>query len=309
MASFLRLVGDLEGIRGLLFHTVFLNEDEIASSHILPQQKLIVDHYRWIFEYFLKNGYRFLGYSDLARKLSPREKYIYVTFDDGYYNNLRIIPLIEELEIPIHLFVTTQNILDNRKFWWDVVYQKRRAAGAEQQEINGELAVLRQLPQVERESRLIHEFGAGVFEPLSDLDRPLTPIELLGASNHHLVTIGNHTRSHQIITNLTAQQVQAEVTQCGEDIRSIIGRSPSGFAFPNGDYRQEDIALLKSLGIDLIFSCDPKNNKISNGVEGQLLMGRYCFSGNNDLKWQAEMVRAGASPFFLAQQLRSSLDK
>ena len=50
----LGVLGDRNGIRGLLFHSVFLDEDEIATEHILPQQALTLEHYRWIFEYFLR---------------------------------------------------------------------------------------------------------------------------------------------------------------------------------------------------------------------------------------------------------------
>ncbi|SVE21186.1 uncharacterized protein METZ01_LOCUS474040, partial [marine metagenome] len=58
-----------------------------------------------IFEYFQSKGYEFIGFDDLINDLDPKKRYAYVTFDDGYFNNTRILPLIEELNIPIHIFV------------------------------------------------------------------------------------------------------------------------------------------------------------------------------------------------------------
>ena len=303
------MFGDRKGIRALLFHTVFLDEKETLIPHILPQQKLTLDKFRWIFEYFLEKDYRFLGYPDISKKLNPDEKYVYVTFDDGYYNNSRIISLIEELRIPIHIFVTTRNCLSNTKFWWDVVYSYRQVGGVQKPTIDSELDRLKQLNIDEIESYLRSEFGEQAFNPLSDLDRPFSRTELSELTKHELVTIGNHTHTHAIATNLKADELREEVVKCSEEIEKATNREPSGFAFPNGNYRVEDLVLLGSLGIDLAFSCEWKNNKIPSNAGGKApyFMGRYCFSGNTDLNWQAEMIRAGGSPYFQIQQLRSGL--
>jgi peptidoglycan/xylan/chitin deacetylase (PgdA/CDA1 family) len=301
----LSVLGDRPGIRALLFHSVFSDKAEIECNHIHPQQGLTVGHYRFIFEYFLEHGYRYLNYKELNKTLVPEEKYIYVTFDDGYYNNIRIIPLIEELGIPIHIFVVTDNIIRNRKYWWDAIYFQRRLAGVSKTGVDRELASLKKLYIEEIERYTVNEFGVGAFRPRSDLDRPFAPNELQELSGHELVTIGNHTQKHAIVDTLTLEETRTEIVGAQDDIREITGNTPIGFAFPNGNYRSQDVSLLQSIGIDLAFSCEYRNNRVPEDITGdnRLIMGRYSISGHNDLIWQSKIIRAGNSPFLLAQRL------
>ena len=62
-------------------------------------------------------------------------EFIHVTFDDGYYNNTKILPLLEEYQIPAHIFVTTKNVLLNQRFWWDVLYEHMVLSGKNWKEI------------------------------------------------------------------------------------------------------------------------------------------------------------------------------
>ena len=110
----LEVFGEIPGIRGLLFHSIFTDFGELECEQILPQQKITVEKFRIIIEYFLEHNYIFLKYDDLKKDLNPKGKYIYVTFDDGYYNNIKILPVIEDCKVPIHLFVTTGNIISQK---------------------------------------------------------------------------------------------------------------------------------------------------------------------------------------------------
>jgi peptidoglycan/xylan/chitin deacetylase (PgdA/CDA1 family) len=303
----LTILGDRQGMRGLLFHSVFSDSGEMECNHIHPQQGLSLEYYRRIFEYFLKHNYRFLRYVDLDDTLPPEGKYIYVTFDDGYYNNIKILKLIEELSIPIHLFVTTKNIVNNSKYWWDVIYYHRSAAGVDKETIARELIGLKKLPVKKIEQYILDGIGSEAFRPMSDLDRPLSPDELRDLSRHELVTIGNHTNNHAIIPTLGVEEIEREITGAHEVIKQVTGRDPVGFAFPNGNYRSQDIDLIESMGINLGFSCDPRNNRIPEDIisRRRLILGRYSVSGRTNLEWQGKIIRAGASPFLKAQQFRN----
>ena len=54
LSANLGLFEEKPAIRALLFHTVFSNICEIEKDLILPQQRLTLDDYRLIFEYFLE---------------------------------------------------------------------------------------------------------------------------------------------------------------------------------------------------------------------------------------------------------------
>ena len=59
-----------------------------------------------------------------ASRARRRQKIAILTFDDGYFNNSLILPILEEFGVPA-LFIATDNIRENKCFWWDVHYRER----------------------------------------------------------------------------------------------------------------------------------------------------------------------------------------
>ena len=309
LASYLRMFNDSKGTLGLLFHAVFWDQGEIESQEILPQQQLTFPDYRKIFERLLEQRYVFLSYDDLRNELDPAQKYAYVTFDDGYFNNTRLLPLIEELGIPIHIFVCTRNILEGRKFWWDVVYSYRKQDGISDASISQELECLKRYKSAEIVLLLEQEFGPSAFHPRSDLDRPLSIPELSDLAAHELVTIGNHTHGHEIVTNLSISEFQKDVVLCSKIISEKTNTDSSSFAFPNGNYSDSYLRALEELGFDAIFSCEARRTVLpqDGSQPRRLLMARHTISARTDLDWQIQMVRAGASPYFWGRKLYGQL--
>lgn len=311
LTAFLSVFNESAGIRGLLFHTVYEDVCELRRTDCLRYQGLTLEGYHDFFSHFLKRGYSFLEYSDLLHGLLPEKKYLYVTFDDGYFNNTRILPVIEDLNIPIHVFVNTNNILKSRKYWWDVIYQKRSEQGVCEKQVFREIAKkkFRSFEDIERS--LIHEFGSEAFKPLSDLDRPLSCAELKNLSKHPLVTIGNHMHNHKIVPLLEREEYRNEVKTCSDVVREITGSSPSGFAFPNGDYRQADLEILDELGFDLAFTCQPQIYRTHDRAAARSieLMGRYGVSIRSDLEWRALSIRVGASGLSWARGWSNPADR
>jgi peptidoglycan/xylan/chitin deacetylase (PgdA/CDA1 family) len=303
------VMGDRPGVCGLLFHNVCANSKEIKLNHAHPQQGLVIDDYRAIFDYFLEYGYQFIGHPELTVSLNPEGKYVYVTFDDGYYNNLKIIPLIEELNIPINVFITTRNVVMNEKYWWDVVYQKRMQSGMSRDGIEKELTAIKRMDPDKIRIYILDQFGITSFNPISDIDRPLSVEELKALSQHQLITIGNHTQNHAIATMLSDQQVKKEIKSAQKQLEAITGLTPVTFAFPNGNYRRSHIAILQSMGFDTGFSCEARLNRAPKDIVGdrRFVMGRFCFSSNIDMRWQGKIFRVGASPYLMAQNVKSMI--
>ena len=46
--------------------------------------------------------------------------------------------------------------------------------------------------------------------------------------------VGGHTRSHPILSGLSAERAEEEIAVGLDDLASITGRRPSLFAYPNG---------------------------------------------------------------------------
>lgn len=51
--------------------------------------------------------------------------------------------------------------------------------------------------------------------------------------------VGNHSDTHPHMTQLSIEQMQSEITQCNEKIKSLIGKEPTLFRPPYGDYNNE----------------------------------------------------------------------
>ena len=114
LATRLRLFGEKSGIRGLLFHTVFLNSSELEKEEALPQQRLTISNYEEIFEYFLSNGYQFLAYSDLQNTIEDKKNYVYVTFDDGYFTTIPNTVILGQVYIRYTLFSGSDSLIANK---------------------------------------------------------------------------------------------------------------------------------------------------------------------------------------------------
>ena len=59
--------------------------------------------------------------------------------------------------------------------------------------------------------------------------------------------VGGHTRSHPILSSLSAERAEEEIAGGLDDLASITGRRPTLFAYPNGrrglDYGDREVAL------------------------------------------------------------------
>lgn len=120
-----------------LFHSIFKNESEIGAKVIDPQQHITVDIYRQFVEYFLEAGYEFISPPQL-NELKPDGKYVLSTFDDGYYNNSLVLPLLEEYKTPALFFVVSDNVINNKCYWWDVVFRELSKKGLERKAISNQ---------------------------------------------------------------------------------------------------------------------------------------------------------------------------
>ncbi|HDK38321.1 MAG TPA: hypothetical protein ENG92_04825, partial [Thiolapillus brandeum] len=95
-----RLRRDQPALLGFLFHSIFVDQKEIDNGMVDPQQGITLEHMRRFIEHFLQAGYQFISPEHDLDFFSARKKYACITFDDGYFNNLRMLPILEQYSIP-----------------------------------------------------------------------------------------------------------------------------------------------------------------------------------------------------------------
>src|SRR5262249_33801956 len=119
-----------------LFHSLYKGENEPRLGIVEPQQEITVEMFRRFIEHFQKHSYTFVSPADIARGLRPGGKYVLVTFDDGYYNNVRALPVLSEFNVPAVFFVTTGNIQRGKAFWWDAAERETHRRGVPRASVN-----------------------------------------------------------------------------------------------------------------------------------------------------------------------------
>lgn len=204
----------------------------------------------------LDAGFRFLHPDEFGSALGQRERVALLTFDDGYANNFLALPLLEKLQIPAVIFVTTDALLRGRSYWWDVLARETARGGLEPTALSALRRDLKAGSPAEIEARLEKDFGPACFQPWGEHDRPMTQEELVGLAGHALIRIGNHTHRHALLAQLDQAQVCDELATCQRHLTEITGRAPSMLAYPNGRWNAMVAAEAARLGLKHAFTTE-----------------------------------------------------
>ncbi|WP_456379698.1 polysaccharide deacetylase family protein [Thiolapillus sp.] len=289
-----RLHRDRPALLGFLFHGLFEDEKEIGKGHVDAQQGITRGHMQQFIEHFLQAGYKFISPEQNPDFLNSNEKCICITFDDGYANNLRMLPLLEQYDIPATFYITTGNVEEQQCFWWDVVYRERHRQGANKSLISREQKMLKERHHRDIIGYLQQEFGTTCLQPWSDTDRPMTIQELREFSRHSLVHIGNHTRDHYLLDQYSYAEVEEQISRAQRDLENWLGNAPSGIAYPNGNYSNITVDATKNAGLQYGLSLDKHKTVLPMESKHPAIftLGRFTLWGRDDINAQCEITRS-----------------
>lgn len=292
-----------------MFHVVFENEKEMDLNVAAPQQKMTLGNYRQFIEFYLTRGYRFVSPEEILRGLDPSKKHLLLTFDDGYFNNWRLLPLMREYKVPALFFIASNFVKYQKGFWWDILYRERKKQGASEKSIDHENKLLQTRTYPAVEDYLKKAFGEKALSPVSDLDRPFSPQELRAFSREAFVFLGNHTKDHAVLTCYEDQEVRSQIVDAQNDIHEITGQYPLAFSYPNGNYSDSIVQIVKEAGLKLGITCHFGKNFFSAGLDPsqKLRLKRFCFSSGCKIKRQAPLFCSDFSLFVAAKRLKHSL--
>jgi peptidoglycan/xylan/chitin deacetylase (PgdA/CDA1 family) len=293
-SAYLSLFDERSSLSAFLFHGLFENRAEIDARFVDPQQRVTVDDFRFFLEYFLASGYRFVSVRDALDGLPPDRRYALITFDDGYYNNARALPLLREYDVPAAFFISTDYVRQTKCFWWDVLYREQRARGARGADIAAETERLKHHLPDDIEQELTRRYGPYAFRPRGDVDRPFTAPELRAFAADPLVTLGNHTAGHAILTRCGTAEAKQQLLQCQLALQEMTGVAPIAVAYPNGDYSPEVIDACRDLGLRLGIGVEPRKNRLPIDFAGDdaLCLGRFTPVGGAAMRAQCRVFRS-----------------
>ncbi len=304
----LSAVKEQNALNTYLFHALFLNKEELTKNQADPQQQVTVDVFRRFVAYHKNKGYTFVSPVDVLNGLDPEKKYIMITFDDGYYNNLRALPVLEEFNVPALFFISANHVRNGKAFWWDVAYREGKKAGMTDAAISIEKEYLLTLTDDAIDSHLISKYGIDCLTPISETDRPLTPDELNKFAQHPLVHIGNHTCDHAVLPNYTTAGIKEQISQAQDILEDIVGYRPVTIAYPCGEYNDKVLEVCQQEGIKLgITVHHAKNfNPQLYEMKNLLTLNRFTIWGNEDLISQCNFYR---SDYHMLDKMKKVLKK
>jgi peptidoglycan/xylan/chitin deacetylase (PgdA/CDA1 family) len=234
-----------------------------------------------------------------------------ITLDDGYRDNLTNgLPVFEELDVPVTIFIATAGI-EEGILWQDRVVEVLRKADASTLTKWSGTVLASTAARVELGGHLLRDWKYATVEKrdanvaslmkqagLCEGDMPrlmLTKGEIVELASHPLVSIGAHTHNHAILTSVTAPEASIEIKQSIKILSEITKREIAIFCYPNGalgkDYLPEHADIVSASGC--VMSFNTMDGGVPVGVD-KLNISRFLpYRKNPILRSLAAMKIAG----------------
>jgi peptidoglycan/xylan/chitin deacetylase (PgdA/CDA1 family) len=167
-------------------------------------------------------------------------KSLIITLDDGHRSNVDLKPILNELRIPVTIFVCSGIVSTHRHYWW---FHTRSAS---------ESAACKRMPDVERLTFL----SSRGYQP----DRDYPDRQALSRSEIDAlkpwVDFQSHTITHPILPGCSNEKAEHEIQDCKAELERHYGFNIHALAFPNGDYTEREINLARKAGYSCALTLD-----------------------------------------------------
>lgn len=223
---------------------------------------------------YLKKNYKIVRFEEDWSKFD--DDAICITFDDGYRDNfLNAVPILNELDVPATIFVSTGNIDTKKEMWWDELERNLLV----NKDYNIEFVLkdsfwnctwdtttkdrredlyytlhwlMKNCINVERRENWISQLqswnnydGEGRIENLSLQTQDLREIDLKN------ITIGAHTVNHPALSKLGYDEQHSEIKGSKLLLERIFDKNIDTFSYPFGglnDFNEQTIQICSELG-------------------------------------------------------------
>jgi len=256
---------------------------------------------------FIKEHFNVISLEQLEQLISEDKvldtKYALITFDDGYIDNYtEAFPILKKHSIPASFYVATDFVGGDLIPWWDeIAYILRKSSGLSYQLPSKKNKYHLKSGELESViSRIIYDAkrlsNVTVLDVLADVrDKFPKAASELGYGNHQLfmdweqlnkmtiegMSIGSHTLSHQMLSQLSLVLQQRELEESKHIIESQLSTDVSSVVYPVGRkhcYTNETCELAKSVGYTFGFNNEP-GRITTRSIPHDL--NRYCIGSNS----------------------------
>jgi peptidoglycan/xylan/chitin deacetylase (PgdA/CDA1 family) len=190
--------------------------------------------------------------------LPPRA--VLISFDDGDRSLIEYgLPLLQEFGLPGVAFVVAGMLDDSGLLWWEEVGALLRTEGRVR-ELPAVLRRLKALPDDRRRSLMAEWRERSPQRPIPKEQLRTRELSVLESGG---IRIGNHTLTHPCLTRCTQDVIEHEVREAHLILTAALGAPPQAFSYPNGDWDQRVLAVLRRYGYEVGFLFDHRVNQRS----------------------------------------------
>jgi peptidoglycan/xylan/chitin deacetylase (PgdA/CDA1 family) len=209
---------------------------------------------------------------DATGSASERPRAV-VTFDDGEAGLHDILlPLLNEMRLPVTLYIATGQIETGRAYWFDDVMNALQADGpftvdltasglkawsfghergaARWATISEILEALKSVSPAERPqlaAPVVAQAPTATSRPFKPL-QPLTIAQLQDLAACEWVTIAAHSHCHNLLDQIPEVDVKESVSRSRDLLETWTGRSVRHLAYPNGNHNKTVEDAVSGLG-------------------------------------------------------------
>jgi peptidoglycan/xylan/chitin deacetylase (PgdA/CDA1 family) len=254
----------------LMFHRI-CPEGEMISTPGLSPIEVPPEQFTSILDFFQKRDYEFLSLDKVLEKLLSRrrDRFVCITFDDGYLDNQTIAyPILKERNIPFAIYITNsfpdrtailwqylldESVKEQRVVQFKMNNQNYKFDFHNTDQIPESVSVIRELIKNISPSRM-QEILVLIFKQSNDdpfqltRERTLSWEQIVKLSQDPLVTIGAHTLNHQPLVRLDFEAAHFDIVESKATLEKHLGKKVVHFSYPFGDVSPREVELVYKSG-------------------------------------------------------------
>lgn len=205
---------------------------------------------------YLTRNYSIIDLNDFIDACKKKDntkfpkKAMILTFDDGHLSNYEILPVITKYKLPVTIFLCSAIINTNRHYWF---------------RLNMESHEVSKLKLVSNKKRLELLANMG-FEQDKEFEMPQAMQKLHIDQMKDSVNLQSHTMYHPILPKCDYDEAKKEIFDSKAFLENEYGLKINSIAYPNGDYSERDIELVKAAGYECAITVDPGYNTLTSDL-------------------------------------------
>lgn len=237
---------------------------------------------------YLRKQFHLLGLNDLLHHFRDRTPFppnsCLVTFDDGWKDNYsHAYPILKRYAVPAVVFLSVGHIGTRKSFWQERVFKAlcgiREAArrgpdfpagkrllpggikveelaawpeGKFRGQVREQIRTLKKLP-LSRVEPIVEELAESAGTSSHDGGESFLSWEDVLTMSRGGIDFGSHGMGHEILTNISPEEVRVEVRTSKAVIEERIQKSVHAFSYPNGNHDPVVRKCVEECGYEIAF--------------------------------------------------------